>query len=166
MTFASLLDLAATVAIWIDAVSGVPGVFGVVLRLGRVVRVVMLTHGSPVGIAIRLLWRSTRSRAMELGLALGLSGTMLLVASILLFLVEGDAQPDGFGSVPRAMWWAVATLTTVGYGDVIPVTWLGKLLAGITSIASIAIIAVPAGIMAAAFSNAFQDYKEDPNGSD
>ena len=55
------------------------------------------------------------------------------------------------------MWWAMATLTTVGYGDVYPLTALGKVLAGITAITSIAIVAMPAGIMAAAFSDAFQE---------
>ena len=54
------------------------------------------------------------------------------------------------------MWWAIATLTTVGYGDVYPVTWLGKLIAGFAALTSIAIVALPAGILAAAFSDAFQ----------
>jgi voltage-gated potassium channel len=77
-------------------------------------------------------------------------------SAIALYLIEGDVQPEAFGSIPRAMWWAIATLTTVGYGDVYPVTWLGKLIAGMAALSSIAIVALPAGILAAAFSDAFQ----------
>ena len=156
LTWASVLDLIATLAIWVDVLVGVPGVYGVLLRLVRAVRILSLTRNSAIGIAIRLLLRAVYGRRVELGLSIALAVIVLLVASVLLFIVEGYVQPETFGSIPRAMWWAMATLTTVGYGDVYPVTALGKVLAGITAITSIAIVAMPAGIMAAAFSDAFQ----------
>jgi voltage-gated potassium channel len=80
----------------------------------------------------------------------------VLASATALYLVEGPVQPEQFGSIPRALWWAVATLTTIGYGDVYPVTALGKLLAGVTAITSIGLVAMPTGILAAAFSDAMQ----------
>ena len=84
---------------------------------------------------------------------------LLILSATVLYLVEGEDQREAFGSIPRAMWWAVATLTTVGYGDVYPVTVLGKVFASVTAIAGIALIAMPTGILAAAFSDAMQGQK-------
>lgn len=74
------------------------------------------------------------------------------LSAILLYFVEDNVQPEAFGSIPRAMWWAMATLTTVGYGDVYPITVTGKIWAGIISLISIGVVALPAGIIAANFS--------------
>jgi voltage-gated potassium channel len=80
-----------------------------------------------------------------------LAGVMLSMAT-LMHLVEGAAQPDRFGTIPDAMWWAIITLTTVGYGDVVPITPLGKVVAGVTAIMGIAMLALPVGIIATSFS--------------
>lgn len=97
---------------------------------------------------------------MELSLAFMLAVLVLLLASVMLFLAEGRVQPEAFGSIPRAMWWAIATLTTVGYGDVYPITVTGRVLAGVTALSAIALVSMPAGIMAAAFSKTFQELKK------
>ena len=68
-----------------------------------------------------------------------------------MYVVEGKTQPEAFGSVPRALWWSMATLTTVGYGDVYPITLFGKVLAALMALIGIAAVAMPAGILAAAF---------------
>lgn len=80
-----------------------------------------------------------------------LFGAILLAASVM-HLVERHAQPDKFGTIPDAMYWAVVTLTTVGYGDVVPVTPLGKVVAALTAIAGLVMLALPVGIIASAFS--------------
>lgn len=85
----------------------------------------------------------------------------MLISATLLYWAEGVEQPDKFGSIPRALWWSIVTLTTVGYGDVYPVTALGKLISAVVAIVGIGIIAMPAGIMAAAFSDAIQRHRAD-----
>jgi voltage-gated potassium channel len=76
---------------------------------------------------------------------------------VLLYIAEGQVQPEAFGSIPRAMWWSMATLTTVGYGDAYPITVLGKILASLIAILGIGIVAMPAGIIAANFSKKLAD---------
>jgi voltage-gated potassium channel len=74
-----------------------------------------------------------------------------LVAATCMHLAEQDAQPDKFGSIPDALWWAVITLTTVGYGDVYPITPLGKLIAGLTAVSGLVMLALPVGLIATGF---------------
>jgi voltage-gated potassium channel len=76
---------------------------------------------------------------------------LVLVAASAMHLVEHDAQPDRFGTIPDAMWWAVVTLTTVGYGDAIPATLAGRLVASVTMFMGLMMIALPVGIVATAF---------------
>ncbi len=68
-----------------------------------------------------------------------------------MFFAENGAQPDKFSNIPQAMWWSVITLTTVGYGDVFPVTVMGRLLAGVIAIVGIGLFALPAGILGSGF---------------
>jgi len=76
---------------------------------------------------------------------------VLFLASVAMYFLERDAQPAGFGSVPAALWWAVATLTTTGYGDVVPITPLGRLVAGLVMICGIGVFGLWAGILATGF---------------
>ncbi len=69
----------------------------------------------------------------------------------MMYYVEYEAQPEAFSSIPAAMWWAVATLTTVGYGDVYPITPLGKLIGGVIALIGVGMVALPAGVFASAF---------------
>jgi len=76
---------------------------------------------------------------------------LLLFSSILMYLVEHEAQPDKFPSIPAAFWWGIVTLTSVGYGDTFPITPLGKFLGGVTAFLGVAMFALPTGIFAAGF---------------
>ena len=76
---------------------------------------------------------------------------LLLFSSSLIYLVENEAQPDKFPNIPSAMWWGVATLTTVGYGDIYPVTSLGKIFSGFIAFLGIGLFALPTGILASGF---------------
>jgi voltage-gated potassium channel len=83
-----------------------------------------------------------------------------------MYWVEGPIQPDKFGSIPRSLWWAVITMTTIGYGDVYPITSMGRVIASLVAIAGIGLIAMPTGILAAAFSDAIQKHKLDDETED
>ncbi|MDR0442006.1 MAG: cyclic nucleotide-binding domain-containing protein [Treponema sp.] len=97
-----------------------------------------------------------RVLVMEAGPLLSVLVMFLLVlflSSAVLYVLERDAQPDAFGSLPAAMWWAVATLTTTGYGDVVPVTQLGRIVAGFVMICGLAVFGLWTGILATAFAS-------------
>jgi len=85
---------------------------------------------------------------------------ILVIISFVMFLVEHDAQPDKFSSIPATMWWGIATLTTVGYGDIVPVTTAGKFLGGLFAIAGIGLLALPAGILSSGFFELLHTEKE------
>ena len=78
-------------------------------------------------------------------------GIIIILAATGIHFVEGTTQADAFGSIPRSLWWATITLTTVGYGDVIPITVAGKILGGVIAISGITMAALPAGIIASGF---------------
>ena len=75
----------------------------------------------------------------------------MVVASSLIYLAEHAVQPDDFGTIPRSMWWAIVTMTTVGYGDAVPITVTGKFIGGLMGVIGIGMVALPAGILASGF---------------
>ncbi len=154
-----LLDFAALLGAWAEAMTGVGLGWAVMLRLARVLEVFALDERSPLGRAATELWSAVRARRLEFGIAASLAGMLVMMASVAIYMVEREVQPEIFGSIPRAMWWAIVTLTTVGYGDAIPATALGKAIGAVVALSSVALIALPAGIMAAAFSEAVQRLK-------
>ncbi len=84
---------------------------------------------------------------------------LLILSSSAMYFAEHTSQPEVFSSIPHTMWWAVATLSTVGYGDVYPVTVLGKILAGIVALLGISMFALPTGILASGFVEEMRDKK-------
>ncbi len=96
----------------------------------------------------------------ELGVTLFVTFIMLLVSSTLMWYVEGSVQPKAFPNIVATFWWAIATLTTVGYGDVFPITAYGKLLSGMIAVLGIGIVALPAGILSSAFIEKLEKEKE------
>jgi len=131
-----------------------------VLRVARLVRLIVLAKFVRYSRAIHLLASVIHARRFELGFTALVGFAVVLFAASVLYVLEGDSQPEAFGSIPRAMWWAVATLTTVGYGDVYPTTPLGRLFGSLTAFAGIGLIAMPTGILAAALSDALSRARE------
>lgn len=97
-----------------------------------------------------LLWAIHAERRALFGCVVILTGVVLLFAC-LLFAIEHDVQPDKFGNIPQAMWWAIVTLGTVGYGDVVPVTIPGKIITSVAVVLGFAMIALPVAIISTAF---------------
>ncbi len=157
LTVPAMIDLIALLSLFATVI----GSQGAILRVIRLVRIVSLAKLGRYSSALNAIGRAIHSRRYELTMSLVIAGLLLLISSTLLYMVEGDGQPDDFGSIPRAMWWSIATLTTVGYGDAYPITPLGKILAGFTALTGVGLIAMPTGILAAAFSDALQRQREE-----
>ncbi|MGM0585879.1 MAG: ion transporter [Pseudomonadota bacterium] len=152
----AIIDLLALIGVWAELMFGATFGLAVILRLARLLRVFAAGDNTTFGRAAREIARAVRERRLELYISAAVAGLALMLASVAIYLAERNVQPEIFGSIPRAMWWAVVTLTTVGYGDATPVTAVGRVIGGFTALGSVALIAMPAGIMAAAFSDALQ----------
>ncbi len=126
------------------------------LRIFRMLRMLRVTRLGRLSNAWVHMARAIAARRDELFLAFGAAIILMLLSSTMLYMVEGEQQPQTFGSIPRAMWWSITTLTTIGYGDAIPITFVGRILAGVTAFCGIGVIAMPTGIIAAALSDSVQ----------
>ncbi|WP_299311430.1 ion transporter [uncultured Aquimarina sp.] len=129
-----------------------------ILRLFRLVRILKIGRYSKSIKTIGIIIKEARP---ELTITLFVAFILLTLSSTLIFYVENQAQPDKFSNIGEAFWWSVATLTTVGYGDVYPVTSLGKFLSAIIALTGIGFIALPTGIISSAFIEKVKRDKEE-----
>jgi voltage-gated potassium channel len=150
MTPTAIIDLVAFLPYFIFV--GTSDTF--IIRVVRILRLFSLAKFGRYSLALRYIGQAIFDRRFELIVTAAIAFGVLLVSATAIYLVEGRAQPQAFGSIPRALWWSIVTLTTVGYGDVAPVTVIGRIMGGITAIAAIGLIALPTGILAAAFNDA------------
>lgn len=127
-----------------------------VLRVMRLLRLVRLLKLGRYLAAITLLRCVLRDKREELVMSTALTSVLLIVASSIMYVAENQAQPDKFSSIPASMWWAVATLTTVGYGDVYPVTVLGRVAGGFLALLGIGLFALPTAILGSGLVEAVQ----------
>jgi voltage-gated potassium channel len=142
----------------IDLLAILPGLLPMVfqmdlrfIRLLRLFRLFRLFKLSRYVSSLNTFDDVIRSKKEQLGVTLVTIAMMLLVASSLMYLLENEAQPDKFPHIPAAMWYGVVTLTTIGYGDVFPITPLGKLTGGFIGFLGVGLFALPAGILASGF---------------
>jgi len=146
----ALVDLLSIAPFFIALITSSVGVDLRALRAFRLIRILKLTRYSTNATflidSLKLHWHS-------LGTAILLLMIAIVVSATGIYIFEKDVQPEVFGSIPASMWWAFTTLTTVGYGDVVPITAWGKVFAAIIAVVGVGIVAIPAGVMAAAFSN-------------
>jgi voltage-gated potassium channel len=118
------------------------------LMIFRLIRFFKLGRYSP---GMRSLLDAILEERRALLACLVILGGVTIVAAATMHMAEAAAQPDKFGSIPESMWWAIITLTTVGYGDAFPVTPLGKIVAAITALCGLVMLALPVGIVATSF---------------
>lgn len=152
----ALIDLLAVLPFYLPFM-GVDLRFTRAARLFRIFRMARLTRYSQ---ALHVLQRVIARRKEELITTSFILLLLLLVAASLMYFAENDVQPQVFSSIPAAMWWAVVTLTTVGYGDVYPVTSLGRMLAALVAVLGIAMLAVPTSILGASFAEEIAAQRE------
>lgn len=145
---AALIDLLAILPFYLSRFIGFDLRMLRVFRLFRFFRLFRLTAYTK---AAQLVSRVFISRINELMLAFILTLFLIIIASCLVYFAEHEAQPDKFTSIPATIWWSVVTLTTVGYGDLYPITVLGKIFSCIILLAGIGMLALPAGIITAGF---------------
>jgi voltage-gated potassium channel len=142
---AGLVDLIAVLPFWLALV--LPGDFRVLLVF-RIVRFFKIARYSPaMRSLLDVLYRERRALFGCLVITMGSA----LVAAALMHLVEGKVQPEKLGTIPDALWWSIVTIGTIGYGDVVPITPLGKLVATGTIFLGLIMMALPIGIIATAF---------------
>lgn len=149
LSFYGLVDLAAILPFYIA--SGIDLRSIRVLRMMRLFRILKLGRYSR---AINRFHQAFRIAREEVLLFLSASLILLYVSAVGIYYFERDAQPGAFGSVFHSLWWAVATLTTVGYGDAYPVTAGGRIFTAIVLLIGLGVVAVPAGLVASALSEA------------
>lgn len=126
--------------------------FTVDLRFMRVLRLLRIFKLSRYSPAMSIILTVLKKEAQAFGATLFVFILLMIFSASIIYLFEHEAQPEVFTDIPQAMWWAVVTLTTVGYGDTYPITEMGKLVGACISILSIGLVALPAGILASGFS--------------
>lgn len=140
-----LIDLAAILPFYVSLLVAFDPKIALLFRL---VRFLKLARATPaLGTLGRVLYNERRAIFGAIVIMLGL----IIGSAAVMYEIEGAVQPEAFGSIPRAMWWAAATLTTIGYGDVVPITPLGKLMAGFVMIAGFGMFALPVAIISSGF---------------
>ena len=127
------------------------------LRVLRLLRLIKLgKYSRSFSLMVRVVDRNKQSLLSALSVLL----IILVIASSLMYYAEHAAQPDVYSSIPAAMWWGLITLATVGYGDMVPITPLGKILGGVIALIGIGVFALPAGIIASGFTEVLEEEEE------
>lgn len=144
--FGAMIDLLAIVP------AILPSLIGVDLRFLRVLRLVRLLKLTRYFESLRILLVVIDQQKSSFAAVVFILSLLIVLSSSLIYLAEYESQPQAFNSIPHAMWWAVVTLTTVGYGDVTPMTPWGKFLGALITILGVGLAALPAGILATGLS--------------
>lgn len=141
-----LIDLLAILPVYVGVATGTER-FGSssMFRVLRLFKLVRYVHG------IEILLTVVRRKRADLAASVFWTGLLWLLAASSMYFAESGAQPEAFSSIPKALWWAGITITTVGYGDVYPVTPLGQVLGMVASLLGIGVAAVPSSILVSGF---------------
>ncbi|NPD44402.1 MULTISPECIES: ion transporter [unclassified Lentimicrobium] len=155
-----LIDLLSILPFYLPLIFKIDLRFLRTLRLMRFLRILKINRYDH---SFKLIWDVIKEKKSELGVTGFVTFLTLLVASFLMYYVEGEKQPELFPNVLESFWWAISTLTTVGYGDVYPITAMGKVISGVIALMGIGIVALPTGIVSAGFISKVQERKRPAN---
>ncbi|MFP4698578.1 MAG: ion transporter [Eubacteriales bacterium] len=147
-SFMALIDLAAILPFYLPMIVIVDLRFLRILRLTRLLRVLKINRYTE---SLEMIKVVLYQKKEELSVTMFITFLLLLLSSSIMYYVETDVQPDAFPNIIASFWWGVATLTTVGYGDVYPITVIGKILSGIIALLGIGLVALPTGIISSGF---------------
>lgn len=137
------------------------------LRMMRLFRLFRLLRVFKLGRyfeALQIIVKVIKTSGPQLIMSVAICFFVMLFSAIIMYTVENPVQPEQFPNVISSLWWAICTLTTVGYGDVYPITHIGRLFASVISLVGIGIIAIPTGIIAAGFNQVISREKEESEG--
>lgn len=163
-SFYGIIDLIAIVPFYLPLL--IPLVFNIDLRFLRTFRLLRLFRMFKLANyseSLQLLINVFKEKKNDLLTTFVVTFIILIITSTLMYELEHTVQPDKFPNVFATLWWAVATLTTIGYGDVFPITALGKILAGVTAILGIGLVAIPTGILSSGFVEAINKKRNTEN---
>jgi len=152
-----LIDLVAILPFFL------PLLFKVDLRILRSLRLIRLLRIFKLGrhsSSLKLIGGVLKDVKYDLAVTTFVVIILLVISSTLMFYLESDSQPEAFSNIGQSLWWAVATLTTVGYGDIYPITTGGKILSGVIALLGVGIVALPTGIISSAFVEKIQERKK------
>ena len=147
-SFYGLIDLISILPFYLNQILKIDGRFFRILRLFRLTRIFKVGRKSK---SLKVFTRALMSVKSELTFTLFLSVITILFSASAIYYLENEAQPEKFSSITESIWWATVSLATVGYGDVYPVTVGGKIFASLISLVGIGIVAIPTGVISAAF---------------
>jgi len=148
LTPMAIVDLLAILPYYLLLLTPIDFRFISILRFFRLLRIFKLRRYSH---AVNTLWRVIVDKKEELIINFVTILVLLVLSSSLMYYIEHDSQPELFSSIPATMWWSVSTLTTVGYGDMVPITSFGKLLSACIAMLGIAMFALPAALLSSGF---------------
>ena len=158
----SLIDLLAILPFYIPFITG-DFRFLRMMRLFRLFRMVRILKLGRYFDALQVIFTVIKTSGSQLIMSVALCFFVMLFSAIVMYTVENQVQPEQFPNVISSLWWAMCTLTTVGYGDVYPITPVGKFVASVISLVGIGIIAIPTGIIAAGFNHVITTQDHLPN---
>ena len=157
LSFFGIIDLLAILPFFLPFIIAVDARAIRVLRLLRLVNVIKIGRHNK---AINTLIKVIRSVRTEVAVTLFASVVVVVFAGILMYYAEHETQPEVFNNMSQSIWWAVATLTTIGYGDIYPITAMGKIIASSLAFVGVGLVAIPAGLISAAYVDEINSQKK------
>ena len=158
ISFMALIDLFAILPFYL------PYIFPIdlrVLRMFRLIRIFRLFKVNRYTNSLAMVGKVIKNKAHQLISSMLVVLIMIVIASVVMYNFEHEAQPDVFENAFSGIWWAIATLTTVGYGDIYPITPVGKIISAVIALLGIGLVAVPTGIISAGFIEGIEDEPDD-----